>query len=320
MYALIAVILRWCYETGFLGSVEERYPVISVGNITVGGVGKTPLVIFLAKTLYARGKHPVILTRGYMAAENGRSDEAEMMSECLPEVPVMVNIDRILAIKEAKERHMPDVFILDDGFQHWRLQRDFDIVAIDATNPFGNGHVLPRGLLREPLHALKRADLFILTKTDLGAANVPAIKAVLMKYNFDCPIVETIHAPVGVKDVLTGKRQSGFDLLKDTVIGVCALGLPGSFEALLLREGAVIEHMFYFKDHHLYTKKDALRIAAYCRTKKLNKVVTTHKDAVKIRNFPEAFQGISLLVLEIEIKVTDGKDELLSRLDSLCYC
>ncbi|MEI8011301.1 MAG: tetraacyldisaccharide 4'-kinase [Candidatus Omnitrophota bacterium] len=319
IYVLIVVILKWCHDIGFFITFKADHPVISIGNITVGGVGKTPLVIFLAGILQSKGKRPVILTRGYMVGVDTRSDEADMMAERLPGVPVMVNSDRISSLKKAKSRLSPDVFILDDGFQHWRLQRDLDIVAIDATNPFSNGHVLPRGLLREPLQALKRADLFILTKTDLGGANVPFILETLRRVNRGCPVIETIHAPVGILDVLKGIRYRDFSLIKDRVAGVCALGSPGSFQAILAREGAMIEKMYCFEDHYNYTLKDANMIAEFCYQKKINKVVTTHKDAVKIKNFSKAFQGISLLVLEIEIKVTDGKNELLSRLDSLWY-
>jgi len=313
-YAAGVSVLRLLYKMGVLRSLRAGKPVISVGNITAGGVGKTPLVIFLAELLRGRGLRPVILTRGYMAGTGMRSDEADMMAECLPGVAVLVNPDRAAAVKEAEARLAPDVFILDDGFQHWRLKRDLDIVAIDASNPFGNGHVLPRGLLREPMSALARADLVILTKTDLGRAHVAAIRDVLKKLNPASAVVETVHVPVGVMDVFAGTRHRGLALIQDRVAAVCALGSPGSFKALLAREGARVEGLFTFDDHHGYTRGDIARIAGFCRSKKLNKVVTTHKDAVKIRHFEEAFQGISLLVLEIEIKVTYGEDELLSRL------
>ena len=309
--------LRCLYETGVLRSFRARKPVISVGNITAGGVGKTPLVIFLAELLRAAGKQPVILTRGYMAGTGRRSDEADMMAERLPGVVVMVNPDRVAAVKEAEARLAPDVFILDDGFQHWCLGRDLDIVAIDASNPFGNGHVLPRGILREPRSALARADLFILTKADLGTMNVAAIREVLREVNPACPVVETVHVPAAVTDVFAGTRHSDLVLIKDRVAAVCALGAPGSFEALLAREGVCVEGFFSFDDHHGYTLEDVRKITGFCRAKKLNKVVTTHKDAVKIRHFEEAFQGISLLVLEIEIKVIYGQDELFSRINSL---
>jgi tetraacyldisaccharide 4'-kinase len=209
---------------------------------------------------------------------------------------------------------MGNVFILDDGFQHARLKRDLDIVAIDATNAFGNGYLLPRGILREPLSALARADLFVLTKTDLGRAHVDAIRLKLDHFKPGCMVVETVHAPVAVYDVWGNTWVSDLSSLQDRLAGICAIGSPDSFEAMLRREGGQVEKMFVFDDHHVYTEADVQRIRAFCAEKKISKVVTTDKDAVKLRDFQKAFQGVSLLVLEIEIKVVHGQTELFSRI------
>ena len=317
IYTGVVVLIHALYRAGVLPSYRPKHPVISVGNITAGGVGKTPLVIFLVRLLQDRGLRPVVLTRGYMAsreASGQASDEAVLLSEKL-NVPVMVNPDRITAARNAEDCSMGNVFVLDDGFQHRRLRRDLDIVAIDTTNAFGNGYLLPRGILREPLSALARADLFVLTKTDLGRAHVEGIRLKLDQIKPGCMIVETIHAPVAVYDVWADTRASDRSSLRDRLVGVCAIGAPDPFAAMLQREGAVIEKMWVFDDHHVYIQADVREIAAFCMEKNISKVVTTHKDAVKLRDFQEVFQGVSLLVLEIEIKVVHGQAELISRID-----
>ena len=317
IYFAAVFLVHALYRAGIMPSYRPKYPVISVGNITAGGVGKTPLVIFLAQILEARGRHPVILTRGYMLlSDEGAqaSDEALMISEKLS-VPVMINPDRVRAAMNAEACSMGNVFLLDDGFQHWPLKRDLDIVAIDATNAFGNGHLLPRGVLREPLSALRRADLFVLTRVDLGQVHIAGIRQKLSGINPVAGIVETVHAPVAAYDLWADVRSSELSCLEDRVAGICAIGAPDAFEVMLRREGAQVEKMFTFDDHHVYTAQDIERVMLFCRGNNILKVVTTHKDAVKLKAFQKAFQGVSLLVLEIEIKVVHGETELFSRID-----
>ncbi len=319
-YGGILAFRRGLYDMGMMPVYETDRPVISVGNITAGGVGKTPLVIFIADFLRTRRIRSVVLTRGYMGwGQNAESDEARMMAERLKGVKVVVNPDRVQAAFEAEQKSLADIFLLDDGFQHWRLKRALDLVAIDATDPFGNGQLLPRGILREPLSALERADLFILTKTDIGRKNIPDIRRTLNKINPRCAIVETVHAPVGVTDVLTGERFTELSLLKDDVVAVCGIGSPDSFVGTLRSEGAQVEQLFAFADHHIYDLKDVVEIVRSCEERKISKVITTHKDAVKIREFSSGFQGIRFLVLDIDIKVINGENELFSRIDRLLH-
>jgi len=275
------------------------------------------MVMFLVRLLQQRGLRPVVLMRGYMAqrcADGGASDEATMISEKLS-VPVMVNPDRIASARNAEGCSMGDVFILDDGFQHARVKRDLDIVAIDAMHAFGNGYLLPRGILREPLAALARADIFILTKTDIGREFVANLRLKLDRIKPGCLVVETIHAPVAVHDVWANTWVSDLSSLQDRFVGLCAIGSPDSFAAMLKREGARVEKMFVFDDHHAYTETDVAKVVAFCAEKKISKVVTTDKDAVKLRDFQRAFQGVGLFVLEIEIKVVHGQTEFFSRVD-----
>jgi tetraacyldisaccharide 4'-kinase len=313
IYGGAVVLCAWLYRRGILFSYRAGRPVISVGNITAGGAGKTPLVIFLARVLQRRGLHPVILTRGYMP-DGSASDEARMVAEVLTDVEIAVDPDRIAAVR--RTQHKADVFILDDGFQHWRLRRDLNIVVIDATRPFGNGHLLPRGTLREPLFALKRARIVVLTRTDLGAGNVEDIRCRLKRYCPKALVVETVHAPVAVRDLVTGVHAS-LEGIKGQVAVVSAIGAPQAFEDMLVREGVRVGRRSVFDDHHVYSIDDIRQIVAACREQGISKVLTTHKDAVKIGEFRESFQGVDFLVVEIEIKVVHGQIEFFSRLDRL---
>src|SRR5438876_5539483 len=161
-----AVHLRnWCYDRGWLPTHRPPVPVISVGNLTAGGTGKTPCVEYLARFLQARGLRPAVLSRGYRG--NGRpNDEALILEANLPDVPHLQGKDRVTRASQAVRVFGADVLILDDGFQHRRLRRDLDLVLIDAMNPWGHGRLLPRGLLREPISSLRRADAVIVTRLD----------------------------------------------------------------------------------------------------------------------------------------------------------
>ncbi len=322
VYGVIVVVTRALYAYGIFFSFKARKPVISVGNITAGGVGKTPIVMFIAEYFSRKGLRPVVLTRGYMPAgvsSDAPSDEAVMMAERLNGVRVIVDPDRVAAARALQVDAAVDMLILDDGFQHWRLARDLDIVAIDATAPLARGHVLPRGLLREPLTALKRAGLFVITKSDLGRENVDDIRRALARIHPQCPVVETVHAPVALRELWRERGPSDLMPLKDSVVAVSAIGAPDAFEATLRRCGASVEGVFAFEDHHVYTSGDARAIVRYCAEKKIMKVVTTQKDAVKLRGLREAFQGVSLWVLEIDLKVVHGETEFFSKLDRCCH-
>ncbi len=317
-YGVIVLFARALYRYGICPVHKARKPVISVGNITAGGVGKTPIVIFIAEYFSRKGLHPVVLTRGYMAAgapSEVPSDEAVMMAERLEGVRVVVDPDRVAMVRALEHDAANDIFIMDDGFQHWKLARDLDIVAIDATAPLSQGHVLPRGLLREPLTALRRAGLFVITKTDIGRDNMDDIRRVLRGIDPQCPVVETVHAPAALHELWQERGSSDLSPLKDNVVALSAIGAPDAFEATLRQCGAAVEGVFSYEDHHVYILEDAREIVRFCMDKKITKVVTTQKDAVKLRGLREAFQGVSLWVLEINLKVVHGETEFFSRLD-----
>jgi len=250
--------------------------VISVGNVTLGGTGKTSLVEFICRHLREQGKRIAILSRGYgryqkhiapvkftskqeeyKVDSKTMGDEPYMLSRNLGNIPVIVDKDRVRAAKRAIRDYQVDTVILDDGFQQWRINKDLEIVTIDATNPLGNSHLIPRGILREPISSLKRADVFILTKVNLNPDNQNIIK-ILNNINSSALIVEAAYKPAGFyklnesRDTLIDPgefqgRQAGL---------VCGIADPDSFESLISNLGIKISTSFRFPDHYLYTEQD----------------------------------------------------------------
>ncbi len=310
------------YRMGLLRKYKCGRPVISVGNITMGGVGKTPLVVWVVQALKEKGLRSAVVTRGYMGeghrAKNRESDEARMLERLLRDVPVLVGPDRVRNIKDFLTQSDADVFVLDDGFQHWRLARDLDIVALDATNPWGNGALIPRGTLREPRTALSRADVIVLTKTDLGGDNVERIKARLRRMRVEKIVVEAVHSPVALTGLRFGESQPLSLVQGRDVCLFCSLGDPRSFERTLKNLGARVKRVFEFPDHHSYTADDIRTINAYCSSEGVKALVTTEKDSVKLTSFLGLFgDTITLLSLRIEIKITQGRDAFLQRITHL---
>lgn len=340
IYGYVVQCILWVYENGVLKQHRLPRPVISVGNLTLGGAGKTPLVEFIARELKEKGLKPVILMRGYMAeavdgreygassgGNNGKgylieSDEAEMLEKGLEGVPVLVGVDRLANAREFLEKQggEVDVFILDDGFQHWRLFRDLDIVVINALDPWGNGNLLPRGILREPLSSLSRADIFVLTKTDFRKQNVQKIRKNLATA---CPaklVAESVHKPTGLVN-LCPHEEIGLSFLKGKdICSLCSIGDHKSFKNTLLNSGSNVMEEFSFIDHHVYRDDDILEVAACCLKKNLNIVVTTEKDAVKLARVIGFFgNDLTVLSLKISISIIKGEGEFLERINSVLH-
>jgi len=299
------------------GSYKAHRPVISIGNITVGGVGKTPLVIWLARNLQDKGFKSVILIRGYMPKDSKDSDEVNMLNEQIPYIPVLAGADRVHNIIKSKSVLPVDVYICDDAFQHWPLHRDLNIVAIDAGNPFGNGHLFPAGILREPLSSLKRADIFILTKTD-GSSAVQVLSSQLKGINAKALIVESRYKTAAVAGVFDDDILPEDFLKERKVVGFCAIGDPLSFESSLKNSGASVIKLFTYMDHHVYKKNEIERILESCRSQGVQVLVTTHKDAVKLRAFKDLFIGIRLVYIPIQLEITKGSDEFIQKVISVC--
>jgi len=295
----------------FLKSRRIRYAackVISVGNITLGGTGKTPLVRYIAGYLNDHGRKVAILSRGYgigHADPGHAADEPGMLQANLPGIPVIVDPDRMRAARKAIAEFKSDTVILDDGFQQWHIKKDIEIVTIDATNPFGNSHLLPRGILREPLSSLRRADLFVLTKTNLNP-DTQDIKDFLLDLNPHAWIIEAFHEPVGFYRFNEPENILPLDYFKGKKVGLfCGIADPDSFEALISSLGAKIGYSRNFRDHHQYKPEDIETLMTEAKERGLQEIITTEKDAVKLAGVKPDNTASGLFVLRIRINTKD---------------
>lgn len=311
---------------------QRRLPcsVISIGNITVGGTGKTPAAIALAEEAKRRGFSPFILTRGYKGSAKGpcyvtrgdgpllsadeAGDEPVLMAERLKGVPIIKGSDRyeagIFALQSFDSqlstlRSQP-LFILDDGFQHWKLYRDKDILLIDSEYPFGNRMLLPLGKLREPLTAIKRADVVVVTKCKgpdcLQQKKIKDIIAEIKKHNAKAPVFLSGHSIVSAS-LRTGEKMPLARLKGSKVFGFCALGNPGSFVSTIVSSGAVLSGIKTFRDHYKYLQADLEKIRIDAEKSGAEWIVTTEKDMMKIRDLdlPE-----NIIIIRIEFSVDKG--------------
>lgn len=332
LYAATVKLRNWLYDCRLLKSKGVPCTVISVGNIASGGTGKTPVVIWIAKALLDAGCRPAILLRGYhrqqktpgsQVVSDGREivasvetsgDEAVMIARDLPGVPVLIGKNRHEAGCHALERLKCDVLILDDGFQHRKLGRNLDIVAVDATQPFGTGKLLPAGTLREPVSALRRADLIMLTRVDM-VESAGKIREDIAKLAGDTPIVESRHEPTRFYRLGEGSDVD-FCLLKGkNLLAVCGIGNPGAFAAALRRYEPETIDLLPFPDHHQYSRVDVARIQQEAQRAGADYIITSRKDELKLSAFvTEEGDAPPVLVLAIEVSVTAGECVLTRRL------
>lgn len=312
VFGLAVATRNALYDRGLLQSARSPLPVISVGNLTVGGTGKTPFVGYLASSLQRQGHRPAILARGYRAGgKSGVNDEMEMLLRQCPEVLTIPDPRRLAGSIRAIEAGA-DVALLDDGFQHRQLDRDLDILLIDATRPFGNGHLLPRGPLREPPAGAARAGLVVLTRTDLaGLGPVGELRTWLGRLRPGMPLVECSFQPRHLRP-LTG-TASGAPLPAESVSGrlvgaFAGLASPDGFGRTLRALGARLVYSRRFPDHHSYTPADLQAVAAEAASAGAEMIVTTEKDAVKIEAMPAP--EVPMHCLTIETTVEKGEDVL----------
>ncbi len=286
--------------------------VVSVGNITLGGTGKTPFIEFLARLLRKRKFRPVVLSRGYGSVNSAPSDEAMVLEENLPKVPHYSNPCRYRAGIEAIEKDNPDVFLLDDGFQHWQLARDLDIVLVDALNPFGYGRLFPRGMLREPLRALRRADVFVVTHSNQVTKEIiERLREFLQRLNPDALPVLTYHDVRGLRNARTEKRFDT-DFLKDKkVLGFCGIGNPRAFHGILMHLKAQVADFHVFRDHFRYGPQIVELMVRQAKLLACEALVTTQKDAVKLREFKTELPILEVL---IEMQISEGGQALEEKL------
>ncbi len=309
-------VIRRFYAQGTLPVHRLPAPVVSVGNLTWGGTGKTPLVIHLAKGLRTQGRRPAVLTRGY------GKDEARLLSQRLDPIPVLVGADRLATGTRAVRERGADLLILDDGYQQWRLKKDVEILTVDASLPFGNGHLLPRGSLREPVSAASRADLIVVTKADLNPDGLKDLETQLRRWNEKAPLFFARYRPVGLTRWPGGEKLSMKELAGQRVCTLAGLARPESFEATVRAAGAQVALKIRFRDHHPYTTGELLRLLDRCRRHRIDRIVTTAKDAVRIPKLlavaagPD-LRGITLMVLEVELEFEPDESQLLHRIDTL---
>jgi tetraacyldisaccharide 4'-kinase len=287
-------------------------PLISVGNLTTGGTGKTPFVILLVQRLIALGRRPAVLTRGYRGSAESPADEVLELRNALPQTPVIVDADRVRSAA-AVARDGADCAVLDDGFQHRRLRRDLDIVLIDALDPWGGDALLPAGRLREPTASLQRAHLIVLTR-----ANLPELDAVARLREHVrqlAPQAPILDAAVDIERIVDagGSSLSPDSLRPSRVVPVCAIGNPDAFAATVRSIAALVADGIRFRDHHRYRPADISRIldaAGRCRA---DAVVTTRKDWVKLRPLWPADAGRHppLLRLDMRMTLNDPDDRLM---------
>jgi len=284
-------------------------PVISVGNLTCGGTGKTPMAIWVCQQLLQRGRKPAVLSRGYKASREGLADELLMVSRRCPKAVAVANPNRLAAGQLAIEQYGIDSAVLDDGFQHRRLGRDLDIVLIDATRPFGFGHILPRGLLRESVGSLARAHAVVITRADQCSPTVFAeIKSTVRRFNMDAPIVRAVHRPAGFTD-LDGNPVA--EPAGECLGCLAGIARPEALVNTLNAMGYAPVQKLWWPDHHVYSPANVNIIGRWIEETHLDAVITTEKDAVKLTRVVKDLL-VPMLALRIEIEMLDDGGKILS--------
>jgi tetraacyldisaccharide 4'-kinase len=287
---------------------EVAAPVISVGNLTVGGTGKTPFVAWLARWFLNRGVHVTIISRGYGARGGRPNDEALELAARLPGVPHLQNRDRVAAAQAALAANPRQVLILDDAFQHRRLARDLDIVLLDALAPFGYGHLLPRGLLREPVESLARAHIVALSRSDaVEDAERRRIETRVRQFTPAASWLELAHQPTGLRSA-SGEALTIEALRGQRVAAFCGIGNPAGFRGTLERCGVLVVDWLELPDHCAYDANQLARLEQWLASCDVSIALCTAKDRVKIPR--DRLGGKALWALEIELAVLRGQDQL----------
>ena len=339
IYRLIVSFRLRFYGKHFFRSHQVGCPVISIGNLTVGGTGKTPVVEKLARDLTDRGRKVAILSRGYksvrrkgiagdtapvrIVSEGGAllldsktaGDEPFMLAKNLRGVAVVVDKDRVACARHAVTELESDLLILDDGLQYLRLHRRFDIVLIDREAPFGNEHILPRGTLREPPENLLRATHILITKCD--GSDLSELHQRIRCYNRTAPIIECRHRPVDLQDFTTGESLPIASLQGLRAASLSAIASPESFEQGLRKLGVSLELTQSFADHHRYSKRELTRFLKRCTRRGVSCILTTEKDAVRMPRLLN--QELPIRYLRIEIEILKGEEHWNRMLEQIVH-
>jgi tetraacyldisaccharide 4'-kinase len=310
-YGLAVRLRNAAYRRGWMHGRRVAVPVVSVGNLTAGGTGKTPCVEYVARFYRARDRRVAILSRGY-GGDGARNDEALVLEENLPDVPHLQGADRVALAQTAIEELESEIVVLDDGFQHRRLARDLDLVLIDATAPWGHGYLLPRGLLREPPGGLKRAGAVVLTRCDQAPAEQrERLRQTVGRIAPEVPVIETSHRPVDLSS--SDGASASLDILRDApVAAFCGIGNPEAFRRTLIDLGTIPTSFRVYPDHHRYGREDVEELRRWAGDLPAGTaIVTTQKDLVKLRL--SSLGDRPLWCLPVRLRVESGR-EVLDRL------
>ena len=342
LFALAVSVRYFLYGIGLIRRFPLGIQVISIGNVTAGGTGKTPVTEIFARTLAAEGRKVAILSRGYRRKEaplwqrlftqvvepplvvsDGKhvlldsetgGDEPYMLASNLPGVAVVVDRNRVKAGRYAIKRLGCDTIILDDGFQYQRLKHSIEVVLVDATNPFGNGKMLPRGILREPARNLARADIIFLTKCN---GDVSAVREEVRRFNKKAEIVECRHAPKTLRDVWSREEFPLSWLEGKTVCTLSGIASPKGFENSLRHLGAKVVWCERYADHHRYAPSEILYALNRTADMGSDALVTTEKDAVRFPRFETV--PVRCLCLRIAIEIISGAESFASIINRICF-
>jgi len=348
IFQVAVKIRRWLYNFRILRDKTLGVQVIAIGNLTVGGTGKTPVVEKFARELRDAGRNVAILSRGYRSkpaplhtrllnkillredqtpprvVSDGKSllldsemagDEPYMLASNLKDVVVLVDKDRVKSGRYAIEKFGCDTLLLDDGFQYWDLRgRRHDVVLIDRQQPFGNEHLLPRGTLREPPSHLARAHTIFITKSDGKTAE---LRERIASLNSTAAVIECIHQPLYFEDVFTGERK-GLDLLAGKkVASLSGIAQPESFEQSLVKLGGELVYSKRFADHHRFTQQEILNAINRAKKRQAEIIVTTQKDAVR---FPKIDRrDVPFYFMRVEIKIVAGANDFQDCVRKICF-
>ena len=348
VFTLLVKARRWLYNVRILRDVTLGVQVIAIGNLTVGGTGKTPVVEKFARELRDAGRNVAILSRGYRSkpppfhlwlknkllfredttpprvVSDGKSllldsemagDEPFMLASNLKDVVVLVDKDRVKSGRYAIEKFGCDTLLLDDGFQYWHLRgRRHDVVLIDRQQPFGNEHLLPRGTLREPPSHLARAHTIFITKSNGQCAE---LRQRINELNNTAAIIECVHSPMYLEDVFTGERQALAFVKGRKVASFCGIAQPESFEQSLVKLGAELVYAKRFADHHRFSQQEILNAINRGKKRQAELILTTQKDAVR---FPKLDRrDLPIFFMRVEIKIVSGAEDFRDCVRKICF-
>ncbi|MFA5043816.1 MAG: tetraacyldisaccharide 4'-kinase [Kiritimatiellia bacterium] len=348
IYEAVVAARHFLFDKGIFRHHTLGCQVISIGNLTVGGTGKTPVVEVFARALQKEGRTVAVLSRGYKKVEHsfwkrladrftGRErrraprvvsdgaellldsamsgDEPYMLAANLRNVAVLVDKDRVKSGRYAIDKLHCDTLILDDGFQYRALKHRMEIVLVDCTNPFGNGYCLPRGLLRESIGNIRRANFIFITKST--GKDTEALKARLRTLNPTAEIAECAHRPKYLQNVYTGERQP-LDFLKGLSVAlISGIASPEGFESEIIRRGGILVYLKRYADHHRYAQQEIIDLINKSKKQQAAAIITTEKDAVRFPKIER--QDVPIYFLRVEIELLSGAEDFNACISRICF-